>query len=300
MSRLSASLMLDVFDGARRPLAGAQRVLIRLMDGGGRMVWEGYRRGPSVYFRKLPVYGNFRDSFKIILAAPRCLTTGFAPVHLRSDTLASVDLMLLPQNGSFDFRPALWRELEQTRPRWARLLERDCYEQLMERRPAALAGLLNLLTALEQTPLGEAAALDYLAELIWDPPPAQDRFFAWATTELLDAVHRAVETGHFAVSVLPGVFHPGATASFREIRFPVGNLQLTFHAGERRRIQGVECLKVEPDIDYYRDPLAHALLEVLPNTLLRRTSDPRIVYMLRWTATRRTGAPEFAPPYAIA
>jgi hypothetical protein len=56
---------------------------------------------------------------------------------------------------------------------------------------------------------------------------------------------------------------------------------------------------VEPDIDYYKDLGAHALLEVIANTLTGSLTDPKNVYVLRWIAGRRAGVPEFDPPYTI-
>lgn len=56
---------------------------------------------------------------------------------------------------------------------------------------------------------------------------------------------------------------------------------------------------VECDIDYYRDPGAHLLLEVAVNAFGGIT-DPRAVYVLRWIAGRRAGTPEFDPLYTIA
>jgi hypothetical protein len=58
-------------------------------------------------------------------------------------------------------------------------------------------------------------------------------------------------------------------------------------------------VKVEPDIDYYKDLGAHALLEVVPNKLSGGLTDPRQVYVLRWIAGRRAGVPEFDPLYTI-
>jgi len=299
MQRPTASLMLNLFDGDRRPLSAAWRVLIRLRDGLGRTVSAKYHRAPSICFLRLPCYDNFRDNYTVVASAPGRMTSGQTGVRLRPGAVASLDLMLPLREAAFNFGPARWDALAGSRPRWAELLEHERYEALIEQSPGAAAGLLNLLTALEQTPLGEGAALDYFTELIWDPPPAPDRFFAWARAELLDRMAAAVQAGVFAVSLLPGLLHPGATASFRETRLPAANLQLTFHARERRQIRGLECVKIEPDMDYYRDPAAHGLLEVLPNHLLNRKTDPRTVYMLRWMATRRSGAPEFTPPYTL-
>jgi hypothetical protein len=63
-------------------------------------------------------------------------------------------------------------------------------------------------------------------------------------------------------------------------------------------IGGTNCVMLEPDIDYFRDLGAHALLEVIPNALGGIT-DPKIVYVLRWIAGRRAGVPEFDPLYTI-
>jgi len=294
-----ASLTLNVFDGARQPIASSLRVLVRLIDGVGRTVSAGYHRGPSIYFARVPCYGDSRDDYRIVVSAPGCHTAGFHPLRMAAGRLTNLDLMLLPRDGTFNFRPAAWSALAQTRSRWLDLLERESYERLMEEQPAALAGLLNLLTALEQVQLGQGVPLDYLAGIIWDPSPAPDRFFGWARPSLLDEVEKASHAGLFRAEMLPGVFHPGATSSFKETRLPFANLQITFHGNQWHRIGESDCVKVEPDIDYYPELVAHATLEVLPNKLLRRKTDPRMVYMLRWVATRWTGVPEFAPPYTV-
>ena len=56
---------------------------------------------------------------------------------------------------------------------------------------------------------------------------------------------------------------------------------------------------IEPDIDYYKDLAAHALLEVKTNKVTNSLTDPRQVYMLRWIAGRHAGIPNFEPPYTI-
>ena len=61
-----------------------------------------------------------------------------------------------------------------------------------------------------------------------------------------------------------------------------------------------EWIKVEPYIDYYKDPLAHALLEVTANQVTHSLTDPRQVYLLRWIAGRHANIPNFDPPYGIA
>jgi hypothetical protein len=56
---------------------------------------------------------------------------------------------------------------------------------------------------------------------------------------------------------------------------------------------------VEPDIDYFRDLSAHAIFEVIPNSITHGLTNPVEVYVLRWTAGRHPGVPEFNPLYAI-
>jgi hypothetical protein len=53
-------------------------------------------------------------------------------------------------------------------------------------------------------------------------------------------------------------------------------------------------LVVEPDIDYFKDTLAHLLFEVAVNA-----TDPRAVYTLRWIAGQRDAVPEVDPQYTI-
>jgi hypothetical protein len=76
-------------------------------------------------------------------------------------------------------------------------------------------------------------------------------------------------------------------------------VQLTFHENDTKVIDGLSCIVVEPDIDYFKDLAAHALLEVIPNSLGGGLTNPEEVYVLRWIAGRRAGVAEFNPPYTI-
>ena len=105
---------------------------------------------------------------------------------------------------------------------------------------------------------------------------------------------------HFAG---PGVFHPGATLSYKQTLFDVTNVQLTFHQGNAKTLQGpdgspVDCIVIEPDIDYFKDLLAHFFLEVVPNKFTGGLTDPRAVYILRWMAGKQAGS-DFNPLYTM-
>ena len=60
---------------------------------------------------------------------------------------------------------------------------------------------------------------------------------------------------------------------------------------DTKLIDGVNCIMMEPDIDYYKDLAAHTLLEVISNGLSGNLTDPRQVYVLRWIAGRHAGVP---------
>jgi hypothetical protein len=163
----------------------------------------------------------------------------------------------------------------------------------------SLAALLNITTAMKEINLPDGTPLDYLRQLKWDDTLAQDRFFAYCDPKLLDQVKTAAAQGEFAPETDSAFFHPGATASWKQIQFGEANVQLTFHENDKQVIDGVNCILVEPDIDYFKDLAAHALLEVLPNALSGGLTNPEEVYVLRWIAGRHAGVPEFDPPYSI-
>jgi hypothetical protein len=135
--------------------------------------------------------------------------------------------------------------------------------------------------------------------VVWDDTFAQDRFFGYADSKLIEQIKLATQRGEFAPDPDPWLFHHGATSSWKQIQFGEANVQLTFHEGDTRTIDGVDCVKIEPDIDYYKDLGAHFLLEVVVNAISHTLTDPKQVYVLRWIAGRHAGVPDFDPPYTI-
>ena len=304
---VTASLLVNVVDGTRGPVKTSE-LLIRVLDGRQNPVRTGTYGTSTVLFRDLPVKDNLDDRFTVIASAPGYRQAGFTPVVVRAGVVQTVNLMLLPADPRLSFRNARWENLAAWNPQVATLVAagaatpeaaRDRYSQLLETRPAALASLLNLAEAMSAIALPVGSPLSYIKEILWDDSLAQDRFFAWADTVLIDQVKEAAAQGLFAPEVGSGFFHPGATLSFKQAQFGEANVQITFHEQSTREIGGVRCVKIEPDIDYFQDLGAHALLEVLPNTLSGGRTDPLAVYALRWVAGRQAGIPEFNPPYLI-
>ena len=300
-------LSVSIFDGTREPIAASTELLLTVRDGNQKTVLREYHRSPLV-LPALPFHDNFADVYTVVAWADGYEQAGFTPVKAAPNLPQQVDLMLLRKDSSFHFGGATWDAVQSKRPALARLLSadaasdsaaRDRYGELLEDRPAALASLLNITTALAQIHLPAGTPLDYFRQLIWDESMKQDRFFAYADIRLLDQVRQAARQGAFTPEHGSFLFHPGATSSYKQVQFGEANVQITFHEEDRRTIGSVDCVRVEPDIDYYKDLGAHALLEVIPNSASGSLTDPRQVYVLRWIAGRRAGVPEFDPLYTI-
>ena len=297
-----SSLTIRVFDGTRELMPDATKVLYRIFDGNQKQIFQSELTGTTKNF-KVPFFDNLGDNYRIIVFSNGYNQAGFTPVHLTATSPATLDLMLLPKKSKFVFGNADWATIKEALPFLANGVDpgpaQTRYETLMATKPATLAALLNITTAMSQIFLPVGTPLDYLKQIIWDDSLAQDRFFAYCDPALKEQVQLAAKEGMFAPEFGSGFFHPGATASWKQLQFGEANVQLTFHEGTTKSIDGVECIEVEPDIDYFRDPLAHALLEGLANKLTGGLTNPETVYALRWIAGRHAGVAEFDPPYTI-
>jgi hypothetical protein len=298
----TATIRLSVFDGTRSPIDPSVRLFVRILDGTQKQLHARDHKGPVIDFI-VPFHDNFEDRYTVLVSAQGFHQAGFTPVPVRQDAVRSLDIMLVPKPYGFDFTGARWTAL----PSPLRSLfsagaapadARARYEAVLANRPRSLAALLNLVTAMQAILLPHGTPFDYLREIVWDASLAQDRFFAFADQALVQEVLDATDRGVFVPEVSPGLLHPGATRSFKQVQFGEANVQLTFHEGDTKTIDGTPCVEVEPDMDYYKDPLNHALLEVLPG-FLGSITDPATVYVLRWIAGRFAGVPEFDPPYTL-
>jgi hypothetical protein len=299
-----SKLQLRVFDGTRQLFSAPAQFLVTLTDGNRTQQIRDYYQANDITF-DLPFFDNFGDNYTVVVWAKGYKQAGFTPVTLSDQYLKTLDIMLIPNEPGFSFVDARWDP--------ARLLYSFLgsdvdnatgaarYDNLLDQTPKSLACLLNISETMSQIALSQGTPLDYIKQLRWDAPyaPAQDRFYAWCDSRLIDQVKNAAAAGEFAVENNPGLFHPGATSSWKQIQFGEANVQLTFHENDTMIIGGVDCLMVEPDIDYYQDLAAHALLEVIANALTHSLTDPTEVYVLRWIAGRTAGIPEFAPIYTI-
>ena len=299
-----SKLTLRIFDGTRNPFAAPAQFLITITDGNQKQLFRDYINTPIKTF-DLPFYDNFGDNYSVVVWADGYRQVGFAPVKLSDSTPTTLDLMLVANDPGFSFVDARWDTVFQKFP----FLGGDTtaaaaearYENLLDQQPPALACFLNLVEAMSQIFLAAGTPLNYIKQIRWDQPPAQDRFFAYCDAELVNQVRDAANRGLFSTEFAPWVFHPGATNSWKQIQFGEANVQLTFHENDpdTKVIDGVKCVTVEPDIDYYRDLGAHLILELAVNGATHSLTDPREVYILRWVAGQHAGVPQFAPLYTL-
>jgi len=312
----TGSILISLFDGTRQPLMNAVKWSAKIHDGRAPDEWQMLNidgAGSSELVKGVSYFNNFFDNYTVIVSAKGYEDAGWMPVQISPAKPVTVDLMLLPKDGHVNFGGATWNALNSLRPRFAQILSAgidnavDRYSNLMEQPDGlTLACLLNLLTAMSQIILpSEKTPLDYYWQPIWDDPlfpMSQDRFFAYVDKTIVDDVVKAAKMGSFAEEKDPGTFHPGATLSYKQTQFDVTNVQLTFHQHNAKTVQSpngpIDCIVIEPDIDYYKDLLAHFFLEVLPNKFTGGLTDPRAVYELRWMAGKQSGS-DFNPLYTM-
>ena len=296
-----SSLTVNVYDGTRQLFPDGTNILYRVIDGHQKELASPQKSMSSLNFL-LPFYDNGGDNYRVLAFADHYQQAGYTPVTLSPKAPTTLDLMLIPKDPGLNFLPAQWDDIKTQLPFLASDVNdptgRDRYTEVMENKPKSLASLLNITTSMTQIALPDGSTpLDYLKEVKWDFSFAQDRFFAYCDPKLIDQV-RAAGKSLFAPEPNPSAFHPDATSSWKQITFDEANLQLTFHEHDTKLIDGVECVLIEPDIDYYKDLIDHTLLEVIPNRFTGGLTNPEVVYVLRWIVGRRKNV-DFNPPYTI-
>jgi hypothetical protein len=327
----NANIILNVYDGKRQLLDKAVKWSAQAIDGRGlnerRTLTFGNLSGGSKLLN-VPFFDDFGDDYTIIVTADGYEDAAWRPVTISDRGAVAIDLLLLPKSGAHFAEPT-WDSLRQARPNVARMILACCpapaaaaqYAAACKSRPDAIACFLNLVTAMAdmQLPSGKSP-LDYYWNVGWpqgDPADAawmqqfdsvmkQDRCFCYVDQAILADVQNAARLGAFSKEPDPEKWgHIGATESYKQVQFDVANVQLTFHGRDTAAFldengKAVQCLKIEPDIDYYKDLVAHGLGEVIPNTVTHGLTDPKVVYALRWTAAKREPhLPEFNPLYTV-
>ena len=252
-----------------------------------------FHNGPGDRYRVVVHVKGYRDAGAVFTADPK--------VH------KTLKLLLIPDNATLTF--PTWVELKANHPTTAKLIGGGVSEQEAEARylalgkekPLPLASLMNLSAAMSELEIGGGKTpMDFIKEVIWDDTLKQDRFFGYADPAIIPLVHAASADDEFARERGCAFFHKDATQSYKQVQFDYSNVQLTFHEKDTKMIGDVECIKIEPDMDLYKDIVAHGLGEVVPNLSTHRLTSPLDVLALRFTEAVQGEQPLFDPGYLLA
>jgi hypothetical protein len=306
----TGAIQINIYDGTRQRLQSTQEVLVRVIDGNQKEVVVKFLKGGSIRVENLEFHDNFGDRYTVLVSSKGFKQAGYFPVKLRRGDTVPVDLMLLPNNYRLNFDEASWGQLKVRMPAFhsmvsSGLSDHDArlrWEKLLAEKPLVAAHLLNVGGALVNLEVSSGEAiLPFYKEIVFDATLTQGNLFGWADKRLIAELRNSVSHGRtWDYAAGSPVFHPGNTASFKELSFYEANVQITAYEQTTRIINGVECVRIETDIDYYRDPAAHIILEVFPNTFGGRMTNPLEVYQLRFIASRTNGVgTKFEPPYKI-
>ncbi|MBS1815396.1 MAG: hypothetical protein JSS87_11010 [Acidobacteria bacterium] len=298
-----ASVMALLYGGPQRPIEENVDIQFRIRNQNGfdrTISHKGTRCDLQI-----PFNNGMGDEYFIIASVD-----GFRPAAatVKADPAIhqTISFLLIPDKAEFQFPQ--WPELKQSKPAIAALIasgldERDAenlYEKLKNEKPSAMASFFNLCTAMEDIGIGAGfTPMDYIKEVCWDETFAQDRFFGYADTAIIPMIKAASKEGEFAEEEDCAAFHPNATCSYKQTTYDYANVQLTFHENDRKTIQGIECVMIEPDIDLYKNLGEHGIEEVVPNLSTARKTDPLQVLQLRWMDAVRSDKSIFDPGYVI-
>ena len=307
----TASIRMQVFNGERVLFPAGTQILYRVIDGmqndHGRFV-----NSADVRFSGLPFFDNQNDNYRVIVSDGQYQDAGLFPATVKAGGKIDIDLMMVAKNPVYNFASAGFASLSAIDPKIPNIFSADLggdaaaaaqrWSDKFET-AAVPACVLNLLTVMANSTLaGGRQILGFLKQMIWDAggdnKMAQDRFFGWADKGLIDSLQQQPQVGDVRFAPAPPGLHPGATRSWKAKQYSEANLQLTFHENDAPPAGQPNLVKVEPDIDYFDDPLAHFFLEVIPNGFSGSLTDPSHVMSLRWMAEHRAGK-DFNPLYTI-
>jgi hypothetical protein len=318
----TSNIILTVVNGARQPWRPGTNVLVTAMNGRQKLVVRDFVKMPAdgrIGLPNLPVQDNLDDRFTVLVSAKDHADAGFTPVRIEADRTHTLNLMMLRRAADFTFEPFgslkgdahLQAFFCGTDPNHSADAEAE-YDELQQKNKPALACLLNIAAALNQVTLAAHEDLETnpLSSFKALESAYQDRIFAWVDARLEKQIAATAQmpasAGVTRFVKAPAGMHEGATVSYKQIDFGEGNVQFSFHSNTQT-VNGVECVKVDVDIDYFKDTAAHLLFEVFPNTLKAKIhgkhasaslTDPRKVYGMRWIAGQRFGRP-FEPLYTL-
>lgn len=318
--------LIDVtlFNGRREQLSRQKKdVLLSVRNGSEKSFHRAFVNGPTISI-ETEFHNSPADDHVVLASLKHHRDSGFMPVKVKKDESTPLHLMLIERDAAFEFSSFSTVTTTPDHQALSSLLTGSFgdqaklqYERLQETAMRApLACVMNIVEALAVVALpapnnGRPTLAHYIAAL--DLTPSRqwlrpDRFFAWCHADIAQTVRS-----------IPALFapankslHPGATASFKQFGFGEANVQITLHENDKGAPGGTPLIKVEFDMDYFRDSASHLLLEVFPNNLKKfflgqdsreSVTDPALAYALRWMAGEHaqpaTQARAFTPAFTL-
>ena len=283
-------LIIELYDSRRTLVSADFECQVTLLRGDYRQVHRGRHQGATLQF-ELELTNGPLDNYVVHVAAPNHYDAWYHPVNLRRFGGRSLSLMMLPRKTRYLFSP--WAGLAVD---LRRFLGQDSsyYDELLdhsEETQDKLAAIHNFTTALKSIELEGRSVFSYFRQLLvaGERAPERDRFYSLAHKDLEPALERARRQKLWAKGST--AFHPGSTVSYKEKTYGEGNIQLSLYGNEQASLRDGLLVEV--------DTLSHGLLELVPNKLLEKTTDPKMAYRLRWMAMRNVAGLEFDPPYVL-
>jgi hypothetical protein len=316
---MATRIDVTLFNGRRERLSRQQKdVLLSVRNGSEKSFHRDFVSGPTISINT-EFHDSPADDHVVLASLKHHRDSGFMPVKVKDNQSTRLQLMLIERDASFEFssfgavatdHQALSSLLTGSFGDQAKLQ----YERLQDTTMRApLACVMNIVEALAVVPLpGQnngrptlahyIAALDLTPALQWLRP---DRFFAWCHADIALTVRSVPALFARAHKAL----HPGSTDSFKQHSFGEANVQITLHENDKGTLGGRPVIKVEFDMDYFRDSASHLLLEVFPNNLKKfflgpdsreSLTDPALAYALRWMAGEHTQPATQSRPFTPA
>ena len=236
-----SKLQLRIFDGTRNLFSLPVPFLVTITDGNRIQRVRNFYQDNDITF-DLPFFDNGGDNYTVVVWAKGYKQAGFAPVILSDRYVRTLDIMLISDAPGFSFVDARWNDVSALYRFLGSEVDNAAgeawYDSFLDKDEKSLACLLNLCEAMSQIHLSQGTPLDYLKRLRKEAPyaPAQDRFFAWCDRRLIDQIKVAADARLFSAEINPGLFHTGATSSWKQIQLARPTSNLRFMKTTRRSL----------------------------------------------------------------
>lgn len=299
----SAPVTITLVLGAEVPFTDTTDMLVRVTN--DRDVTTSFWAKTPTVQTTVQFHNGPGDDYRIVVHVKGYEQAG-AFVHADPKVHPTLTMLMIPQPAKLAF-PA-WADLKAKVPATAKLIAggvdeataQSRYEALGKQQPLSLASLMNLSAAMAELELGGGKTpIDFIREVIWDDTLAQDRFFGYADPAIIPLIRAATADGEFEEEKNCATFHKGSTCSYKQSTFDYSNVQLTFHEEDKKLIGDVQCIKIEPDMDLYKNLLSHGVAEVVPNLSTGGLTNPLDVLALRWIDAVQSDEPLFNPGYVL-